>query len=130
MRSALITVVELLEDPWNPSSFCTLLPLHVSHQQLLTVADITDRCVPLNPTILCEASHGSIKIEDGMTFPVRNGFNFELALSSLDTERDDTVSLLQLAFAKVQIQIRQLDKIVQNAIATITGAATRTGPIN
>ena len=119
MRSALVTIVELLEDPWNPTSFCTLLPQHVSQQQLLTEADVTDRCVPLNPNTLCEVSHGSIQIEGDMTFPVRHGFNFELALSSLDTERDDTASLLQLVFAKVQVQIRQLDQLVHHATKTM-----------
>ena len=94
-------------------------PFRVSHQQLLNEADITDRCVPLNPHTLCEATHGSIKIEDEMTFPVRHGYNFELALSSLDTERDDTASLLQLVFVVVQKQIRQLDKIVHNAITAM-----------
>ena len=112
MNAALITVVELLEDPWHPTSFCTLLPPQVNAQVIMQEAGVTDRCRPLTAHQLCEIMHGSIRIEGDMTFPVRHGFQFELALSSLDEEWELEVSLLQLSFATIQQQIRTIDKAV------------------
>ena len=114
-RTAIITVVELLEDPWHPTSFCTLLPTQVSHQELLDEADVTPRCQPLTEQSLCEVTHGSIKLLPDMTFPVRHGYNFEIALSSLDTEWDDSTNLIQIGFSSISAFISSLDSTVKQA---------------
>jgi len=114
-RAALITVVELLEDPWHPTSFCTLLPTQVTAQIIMHEAGINDRCRPLNAHQLCEVSHGTIPIDDLMTFPVRHGFQFEVALSSLDEEWDVGVNLIQIGFAQINSHIMKLDHLVKSA---------------
>ena len=114
-RAALITVVELLEDLWHPTSFCTLLPTQVTAQIIMHEAGINDRCRPLNAHQLCEVSHGTIPIDDLMTFPVRHGFQFEVALSSLDEEWDVGVNLIQIGFAQINSHIMKLDHLVKSA---------------
>lgn len=116
LRPALVTVVEVLEDPWHPTSFCTLLPALVNAQTIMTEAGITERCQPLNDHQLCEITHGSIPISGDMTFPVRDGYQFEVALSSLDEEWDAGLSLIQLGFARVLHKIYEFSREVQQAI--------------
>lgn len=111
-RAALVTVVELLEDPWHPTSFCTLLPTQVTAQVIMQEAGITERCRPLTSQRTCEVMHGSVCIDDTTSFPVRHGYQFEVALSSLDEEWDEATTFIQLSFGKIQHYIRQLDQTV------------------
>ena len=117
-RAALITVVELLEDPWHPTSFCTLLPTQVDEYTIIQEVGINDRCRPLNPHQVCEIMHGTIKIEGTMTFPVRHGYQFEVALSSLDDDWDEDTALIQIEFAKFQNQFRHFDRSILASLRT------------
>jgi len=114
-RAAVLTVVEMLEDPWHPTSFCTQLPSQVTEQVIIQEVGITDRCRPFRPNQMCEITHGSIVIQGQMTFPVRNGYQFEIALSSLDEEWDTDVTLIQISFTKIQKQIRSLHSLVDHS---------------
>lgn len=118
-RAALITVTEMLEDPWHPTSFCTLLPTLVTASDIMQEAGITERIRPLSAQQTCEITHGSIVIQGDMTFPVRHGFQFDVAVASLDEEWDHEVALLQISFARVFQQILRLDKFVQVAMRTV-----------
>lgn len=90
-----------------------LLPTQVSYQDLLTEADVTPQCRPLTTQTLCEVTHGEVRLLEGMTFLARHGYNFEIALSSLDTEGDESMSLVQLGFRKIFHSIHRLASTVQ-----------------
>ena len=47
-RAALISVVEMLDDPWNPIQFSVFLLTEVNHEQLLDEATVSSPFLPLN----------------------------------------------------------------------------------
>lgn len=112
--AVLVSVTELMEDPWHPSRFCTLLPGLVTREILFSQAGIEEHQVASTPGLA--AYHGSTPIPAEGSYPARHGFTFEVITDSLDQERDVT-TLVQLsthrpvvhAFAGVDIPTDQAD---------------------
>ena len=91
----------MLDDPWHPSSFALLSPHEVTYEQLLDEATVSSSFTPLDDTVSAQITHGSIDILPGMSFPVRNGFHFQVAVASLDPDVLDTSNFLQLGFHRL-----------------------------
>jgi len=84
--AAIVSVTELLDDPWHPSRFCALLPNPVSRNELFQLAGISPEQVVATPGI--GAYHGSAAIPEGTSYPVRHGFAFEVITDTLESEPD------------------------------------------
>lgn len=84
-------------------------PIRTCLQRLMS----PPQCRPLTTQTLCEVTHGEVRLLEGMTFPARHGYNFKIALSSLDTEGDESMSLVQLGFRKIFHSIHSLASTVQ-----------------
>lgn len=83
--AALISVTEMLEDPWHPSRFCTLLPTLVTCPLLYELAGIPATQAEAPPGT--SVHHGNVPIPHLGSFPARHGFTFEIATDTLDLER-------------------------------------------
>ena len=97
-RAALISVTEMLDDPWHPTPFSILLPPEITYEQLPDEATVSSDFVPLDESSAAQVTHGSVTILPGTEFPVRDGYHFQVAVASLDPATYDTSSFLQLGF--------------------------------
>ena len=86
--AAIVSVTELLDDPWHPTRFCALLPNPVSRNELFDLAGIPPDQVAATPGI--GAYHGNAPIPEGSSYPVRHGFAFEVITDTLEFEPDAT----------------------------------------
>ena len=86
--AAIVSVTELLDDPWHPTRFCALLPNPVSRNELFDLAGIPPDQVAATPGI--GAYHGNAPIPEGSAYPVRHGFAFEVITDTLEFEPDAT----------------------------------------
>ena len=89
--AALISVTELIEDPWHPSRFVLFLNGQVTCEELFEHASIPHEQVAATPGI--GAYHGTTNIPQGSSYPVHHGFAFEVVTDSLDFEGEDQVML-------------------------------------
>ena len=92
--AALVSVTELLEDPWHPSRFALFLHSPVTSDALFEHAGIPQGQVAATPGL--SAYHGTTHIPHGSSYPVRSGFAFEVVTDSLDFEEEGS-ALLQLS---------------------------------
>ena len=91
--AVLVSVTELLVDPWHPSRFVLFMPDQVTRSELFQHAGLPidhDRRAPGT-----SAYHGSIPIPPDGTYPARPGFAFEVVTDTLDLE-GDAPTMLQL----------------------------------
>ena len=115
-RAALVSITEMLDDPWNPTPFSILLPLDVTYEQLLDEATVSSSFAPLEESVPAQITHGSIDILPGTSFPVRNGFHFQVAIASLDPEVQDATIFLQLGFYRLVNTIKNLQASIERPI--------------
>ena len=94
--AALVSVTELLEDPWHPSRFALFLHSPVTSDALFDHAGIPPDQVAATPGL--SAYHGTTHIPHGSSYPVRSGFAFEVVTDSLDFEEEGS-ALLQIPHA-------------------------------
>ena len=92
--AALVSVTELLEDPWHPSRFALFLHSPVTSDALFEHAGIPQDQVAATPGL--SAYHGTTHIPHGSSYPVRSGFAFEVVTDSLDFEEEGS-ALLQFS---------------------------------
>ena len=85
--ATLVSVMEMLEDPWHPSRFASFLPQEVSRQDLCREATLFEDMFVHQAQ--CRAFHGTIELLQDMTYPARDGFGFDVALPTLDSQHDD-----------------------------------------
>lgn len=84
--AALVSVTELLEDPWHPTRFVLFLPDQVTRDDLFTQSGLHMGHESTAPGT--SAYHGSVLISPESTYPVRPGFAFEVVTDTLDLEVD------------------------------------------
>lgn len=89
--AALVSVTELLEDPWHPSRFALFLHSPVTSNALFEHAGIPQDQVASTPGL--SAYHGTTHIPHGSSYPVRSGFAFEVVTDSLDFEEESSAML-------------------------------------
>ena len=109
-RAALLTVSNMRPDPWHIAFVCAMLDSQTSLEQLGFISGVTHSANPDAPGLTIEASHGSVEITTG-TFPVRNGFWFDIQALALPPTEDETASLLQLSFRAIKRQIKDLQAV-------------------
>ncbi|CAL1165829.1 unnamed protein product, partial [Cladocopium goreaui] len=97
--AALVSVTELIEDPWHPSRFALFLSNQVTCDDLFEHAGIPQEQVATTPGI--GAYHGTSHIPPGSSYPVHHGFAFEVVTDSLDFEGDEQALLQRTHQAQV-----------------------------
>ena len=75
-RAALISVVEMLDDPWNPVQFSSFCLLKSRTSNWWDEATVSSPFLPLGTVSGGEVTHGNVDIPPQADFPVRDGFSF------------------------------------------------------
>ena len=86
----------------SPKYYCVMLDRETDVEQLGFMSLIKHPSNPQADNYWIQAKHGEILIPADATFPVRNGFSFELTAFRRDDPWDDGTSLIQLQFAKIR----------------------------
>ena len=107
--AVLVSVTEMLEDPWHPDRFAVFLPTEVSRARLCQEATVQETIFPYHAQ--CQAFHGTVELREHDVFPARNGFGFEVVVPALDRDHsDEAVNLIQLQVQGVRHSMARLAK--------------------
>ena len=96
----------------SPKYYCVMLDRETDVEQLGFMSLIKHPSNPQADNYWIQAKHGEILIPADATFPVRNGFSFELTAFRRDDPWDDGTSLIQLQFAKIRQTISCLHRMI------------------
>ena len=116
-RAALLTVSNMRPDPWHIAFVCALIDSQTTLEQLGFISGVTHPANPDAPRLTVEASHGSVEITTG-TFPVRDGFWFDVQALAIPPPEDETTSWLQISFSVVKGQIKDLQATNEQLLKT------------
>ena len=111
-RAALLSVSVDHRPMDSPKYYCVMLDRETDVEQLGFMSLIKHPSNPQADNYWIQAKHGEILIPADATFPVRNGFSFELTAFRRDDPWDDGTSLIQLQFAKIRQTISCLHRMI------------------
>ena len=119
-RVALISRADHSGEPWRKSVTAAMMNSIVTPQDIAFIAGAW-HAVNAEPVFQpFQIRHGSLILDPEQTFPVRNGFSFELKTFSHETPFPDGLSLLQTGFRRVQTQIKELMDAVDERLVACT----------
>lgn len=112
LRAALLSIVHLNLDPWNPSYLAVMLDVETTVDQIAFVSHVSHPSNPLQHHQQVEVRHASIVLDNRSPFHVRNGYHFDVIVTEVEDAWRDDVALIQLSFQTVRAGLRSLHHAV------------------
>jgi len=122
-RAALLTVTQP-DDPWHVQFICAMLDAQTSLEQLAFISGVTHPSNPRAHMLRIETTQGQATLQDGSTYPVRNGFWFDIQAyrrDDLNAALGDEVAHIQLGFKAIRRKIARLHTHIANCPKTHMG---------